>query len=45
LMIVYTLDIPILKEILLWTNMALIPASSIVYFGKFKSLVGAAKQN
>ena len=45
LMIIYTLDLPILKEIFLWTNVALILTSSIVYFGKFKSMVGAAKQS
>ena len=45
LMIIYTLDLPILKEIFLWTNVALILASSIVYFGKFKSMVSAAKQS
>ena len=45
LMIIYTLDLPILKEIFLCTNVALILASSIVYFGKFKSMVGAAKQS
>ena len=45
LMIIFTLDLPILKEIFLWTNVALILTSSIVYFGKFKSTVGAAKQS
>ena len=45
LMIIYTLDVPILKEIFLWTNVALLFISSIVYFGKFKSMVGAAKQS
>lgn len=42
LMIIYTLDLSILKEIFLWTNVALILASSIVYFGKFKSMVGTS---
>ena len=45
LMIIYTLDVPILKEILLWTNVALLLISSIVYFGKFKSMVGTTKQS
>jgi len=43
LMIFYTLDINVVKEVLLWINVGLIVASSIVYFGKFRSIVGAAK--
>ena len=45
LMIFYTLDISVVKEIFLWTNVGLIFASSIVYFGKFKSMVGTAKES
>ncbi len=43
LMIIYTLDIPVVKQVLLWTNVALIFASSIVYFGKFKKMIGTVK--